>query len=148
MAESMFGICELETDSLIQNFPQIRSWAEKCWLDSGFPVDRMSEMLIALEEIYVNVCSHGYAGAPGPVKFQCYRVQDDSIIYKIKDWSGPFDVTKVDAPDIKSCLSDRKIGGLGVLLIKEMADEIEWSYEDHSNTLSLKFRSVLQNDKS
>ena len=148
MAESSFGICELEIDSLIQNFPQIRSWAEKCWLDSGFPVARMSEMLVALEEVYANVCSHGYAGAPGPVKFQCCRGQDNSIIYTIKDWSVPFDVAKADAPDIKSGLSDRKIGGLGVLLIKEMADEIEWSYEDHSNTLSLKFRLVLQNDKS
>ncbi len=148
MAESICGVGELETVSLVQNLDKIKSWAEQCWLDSGFPADKMSEMLLALEEAYANVCFHGYAGMPGPVRFQCYRGQDNSLIYKMTDWANPFDVTKVAAPDIKPPLADREIGGLGILLIREMADEIEWSHENHSNTLSLIFSFVPQNDKS
>lgn len=148
MTESTCVIDELETTSLIENLNMVKSWAEKCWLDSGFPADKMHGMLLAIEEAYANVCFHGYRDKPGPVKFQCCRGQDRSITYKITDWAGPFDVTQVATPDIKPPLADRKIGGLGVLLIREMADEIQWSYENGANTLSLKFGFILENSKS
>ncbi len=148
MSESTCATDELEITSLVQNLNQVKSWAEKCWLDSGFPADKMHGMLLAIEEVYANVCFHGYRNKPGPVKFQFFRGQDRSITYKITDWARPFDVTKVAAPDIKSPMADRKIGGLGVLLVREMADEIQWSYENGTNTLSLKFGFILENSKS
>ncbi|MGD9819103.1 MAG: ATP-binding protein, partial [Desulfomonilaceae bacterium] len=42
-------------------------------------------------------------------------------------------------PDTDQPLADRQIGGLGVLLIREMVDEIKWILKDGANMLTLIF---------
>lgn len=129
----------LEIGSVIENFGIIKEWAEKCWLDLGAPSDKMEKMLLAIEEAFANICFHGYKSKLGSVKLECLSENNDSIVYRITDWADLFDVTRVAAPDITLGLSERSVGGLGVLLIREMANEINWRSDNGANVLSLKF---------
>lgn len=147
MTELNDEVGELDTFALIENLEAIKDWAEKCWLDSGFQPDKMSAMILAIEEAFANVCFHAYRGESGPVKFKCLKYPDNSLVYKIYDWASPFDVIKAADPDTKALLGDRKIGGLGILMIKQMADQVDWEFQNNSNVLSLKFKFSDKRDK-
>ena len=38
-------------------------------------------------------------------------------------------------PDITRSAEERDIGGLGIFIVKKMADAIEYKYEEHKNIL-------------
>lgn len=129
----------LQTESRIENLPTVKDWAEECWLNSGFPTDRIDMMLLCIEEAFANVCLHGYKNIRGLIRLECSMDKKGSLIFKIIDWAAPFDVTQVAPPDTGIALRDRKIGGLGVMMVREMADEVHWNLENNANVLSLKF---------
>lgn len=129
----------LETKSVIENLREVTDWAEERWLESGGSKERLEEALLCLEEAFVNLCHHAYSGRPGPVRFEFLKDRKGFVVYRILDWSDEFDIRKLAHPDTTSGLLTRSIGGLGVMLIKEMADEVDWRLENDSNALSLKF---------
>lgn len=131
--------CSMETLSDIGNLEDIKNWATRCWLDLGEPSDKMNEMLLSIEEAFANICFHAYKSEPGPVRLECISDHKNTLTFTIMDWAEEFDVTQIAAPDTAMELSRRNIGGLGVLLIREMADEIDWRRENGFNALSLKF---------
>jgi anti-sigma regulatory factor (Ser/Thr protein kinase) len=59
------------------------------------------------------------------------------LIIEIIDSGMPFDMTSLPNPDITSDISERKIGGVGVFLIKKMVDEVQYRRENDQNILSL-----------
>lgn len=129
----------LETVSLIENLRAVTDWAERLWLETFGSRDRLEGMLLCIEEAFVNLCHHGYRGRPGPVRLECLKDRSVFIVYRILDWSEAFDITQLSQPDTTSGLGMRPIGGLGVMLMKEMADEVDWRLENDANALSLKF---------
>lgn len=56
-------------------------------------------------------------------------------------WPGrPFDPTEVGLPDVSAVLEDRKIGGLGLYLVRAFAHEIRYSWESELNVVLLERR--------
>ncbi|MBL7066986.1 MAG: ATP-binding protein [Candidatus Marinimicrobia bacterium] len=53
----------------------------------------------------------------------------------MEDDSNPYDPANAPTPDVNACLEDRKIGGLGIYLIKNMMDEIKHSTKNGKNKL-------------
>ncbi|MDD5169649.1 MAG: ATP-binding protein [Syntrophales bacterium] len=96
---------------------------------------------LALEEALVNVCRYAYQERTGDVEVRCLGVSDDRFLIEIIDSGIPFDVCSLPPPDLKSCIAERKIGGLGIHLIKKMATSIEYHRKDGFNILSLTFQA-------
>ena len=53
------------------------------------------------------------------------------------DTGRPFDPLQADDPDTKVPLSERKIGGLGIFVVKKMMDKVEYRRENDRNILTL-----------
>jgi len=47
-------------------------------------------------------------------------------------------VLLAEAPDITLSAEERKIGGLGIFLVKQMADEIDYEFSDGCNVLKVR----------
>ena len=59
------------------------------------------------------------------------------MVIQFLDHGKPFDpLAKEDADTSEEALMDR-IGGLGILLVKETMDEVSYSYEDGKNILTI-----------
>ncbi|MBU2549579.1 MAG: ATP-binding protein [Proteobacteria bacterium] len=101
---------------------------------------RRSKMIeLAVEEAIVNVINHAYTDAKGMLTMSASVDADRRLVLTIKDQGRPFDVSNVAEPDIGSGVESRKIGGLGVFFIRQVADEIRYAREDDSNVMTMVF---------
>lgn len=106
---------------------------------AGFPIKRIKEIELAAEEVLVNIFSYGYPGTKGDVSIEC-RVEDDlRLVLEISDNGVPFNILEVPNPDVTADISHRRVGGLGVFFVKEMADTARYRRKGGRNILTLIF---------
>jgi len=95
---------------------------------------------IALEEVLVNIINHAYQGEVGEIDL-AYEKQGDFITIIVRDHGIPFNPLEHKKEyDYSAPLEEREIGGLGIIMIKEFMDEIEYKRENEMNVLFLKKR--------
>lgn len=110
-----------------------------CGEAAHFPVQRIREMELALEEALVNIVRYAYPETGGDVTVSC-RVEDSRrVVLNISDGGIPFNVLEAPFPDLTADVDERKVGGLGVYLIKRMADEARYRRDGNRNLLELTF---------
>jgi len=93
-------------------------------------------MQLALEEACINIVQHGYRGTYGAILI-AIDFKEDRLIVTIEDDAPPFDPTKFEKPNFTANLGRRPIGGLGIHLMRSLADEIRYEFENGKNRLIL-----------
>jgi len=120
----------------LENLERWMNAVSECAREQGYDQKRISKIELALEEALVNICKYSYPEEPRNAEVSCK--QDNSrFIIEIVDSGIPFDMTSLPAPDITSSVEQRKIGGLGIFLIKKTVDEVEYRREGNFNILNL-----------
>lgn len=107
---------------------------------SGFSENARNRVRLAAEEALVNVILHAYPGAEGPVAVSWAKEAGPSLIIEIRDEGVPFDPLAVQDPDTGAGLEERKVGGLGIFFMREVADDLSYRREEKENVLTLVFR--------
>jgi anti-sigma regulatory factor (Ser/Thr protein kinase) len=110
---------------------------------AGFAIHRIKEIEVASEEVLVNIFNYAYPGMEGDVSITC-RAEDGRLILEFSDTGVPFNILNVPDPDVTADIFDRKVGGLGVFFVKEMADEALYRREGDRNVLMLIFSKHRQ----
>lgn len=92
----------------------------------------------AVGEAVTNVMKYAYSGKGGQITLTC-EMKDHSFVVIINDHGKPFDPNSVPPPDLDASLENRRVGGLGLYLMKKYMDEVTYSFrEDTGNTLTMK----------
>lgn len=93
---------------------------------------------MAVDEACTNVIKYAYEDAGGNITITC-DVKDNILIIVINDRGKPFDPHTVRPPDLESSLDQRRIGGLGIYLMKKFMDDVSYSFDQKKgNTLVMK----------
>jgi sigma-B regulation protein RsbU (phosphoserine phosphatase) len=93
---------------------------------------------LAVEEAVVNVIDYAYpAGVEGNVDV-CMMTDGQSLKIIITDSGVPFDPTLKEKIDISLSAEERQIGGVGIHLVREIMDSINYEHLNGHNTLTLK----------
>jgi serine/threonine-protein kinase RsbW len=100
--------------------------------DGDVPQAAAAPVLIACDEIVSNIVNHGGADASVEV---AVRVRDGQVDVEVLDGGAPFDPMAAAEPDTGLALEDRKVGGLGIYLVREMMDRIDYERRDGRNRL-------------
>ena len=98
--------------------------------------DLKNDLELALEETLVNIFSYACPEKTGYVDLSC-RMADGRLIILIEDEGLPFSMVSAKDPDITSDLLERKVGGLGVFLIKSLMDDVHYRRAGNRNLLEL-----------
>ena len=84
--------------------------------------------------------SHGYED--GLEHEICVRIshEDENMKVEVEDDGRPFNPLEAPPPDTGKPLTERQVGGLGIYLMREMMDEVEYRRENDKNLLVLKMK--------
>ena len=104
----------------------------------GVEMMMAKNLRLAIEEAVVNVMKYAYpVGTEGYVTVR--MMSDGHLLEVIIIDSGVFfDPTAKEKADINIPIQERQIGGLGILLVREMMDSINYERTDGKNVLTLK----------
>jgi serine/threonine-protein kinase RsbW len=95
---------------------------------------------LALEEIVLNVISHGYKGRDDQWITVEVTLRPDEITARVEDAAPPFNPLLLPAPDVTLPLEQRQPGGLGIHLSKKMLDGLQYTRVGGKNRLDLRKR--------
>jgi len=70
---------------------------------------------------------------------QCALKGRKKFVIEIRDKGIPFDSLSHPDPDITADIGNRETGGLGIFLIKKVADEVRYSRNGDMNVLTIVF---------
>ncbi len=101
----------------------------------GLPATLMHDVHLVLEEMACNIFSHGQVQGRDPALELLVSVDSDRLCLEFRDDGRAFDPLSQPAPDLDADIGDRPIGGLGVHLVRELAEEVAYSRDDHHNVL-------------
>ena len=94
-------------------------------------------MNLALEEAVTNVILYAYnKGTNGYVDIDVIQYED-TVKFILSDSGKPFDPTAVPDADVTLKAEDRKIGGLGIFLVRQIMDDVRYEYKNGRNILSM-----------
>lgn len=97
------------------------------------------QLQIAVEELFVNIASYAYAPGSGEAVIGCQVEQEPpSVTIQFRDWGKPFNPLAKEDADITLSAEDRKIGGLGIYMVKNSMDAVNYTYEDGQNILTIR----------
>ena len=109
----------------LDNLPALLDAAEQACLQAGASEDARHAVRLAVEEVSVNVMTHGYANeAPGPITLALDWAQAPLLTIDIIDRARLFDPADVPPPALDTGWDARPIGGLGWHLVRRMVDEV------------------------
>ena len=129
-------LLNIKLPAKLENLGRWMEAVSECAREQGFDQKKIGKIELALEEALVNICNYSYPEEPGDVEVNCQE-DDSRFIIEIIDSGNPFDMTSLPAPDLPSSIEERKIGGLGIFLIKRMVDEVRYRREGNFNILKL-----------
>src|SRR5262245_49078490 len=96
------------------------------------------DLNLAMEEILTNIISYGYTdNREHEVKVRL-SAQLGEVSVEIEDDGQPFNPLEAPEPDITKPLEERKIGGLGIHLVRNVMDGLEYKRQGERNLLTIK----------
>ena len=99
--------------------------------------DLIFNLNLALEEAVTNVIFYAYPKEEQKDIFISANMSDNILIFVLTDSGKEFDPTKVPDADITLSAEEREIGGLGIFLIRQIMDTVEYQRIDGKNVLSM-----------
>ena len=93
---------------------------------------------LALDEIVSNVIHYAWKDDSEQQLHVRVSRMENELTVEVEDDGGPFNPLEVSAPDITRPLEDRPIGGLGIHLVRQIMDSMEYRRHDGRNLLTMK----------
>ena len=116
----------------------IREFVAREARSAGLDEKEVYRVQLAADEAASNVMEHAYLGmTDGQIEISA-QVLDDAFQIVLRDQGRPFDPQEIDEPDIAAPLEERVVGGLGLLFMRKLMDELYFAYAPESgNTLTM-----------
>lgn len=118
--------------------PQIDAFLAEVCAAAGLGREACLRLTLLVEELFTNTVVHGHGGdSEAPVHLHC-DVSAGRIALTYEDTAPAHDpFARVVTPATDAAIEDRPIGGLGVLLVRAMAQQVEYRRVGDCNRISL-----------
>ena len=103
---------------------------------AGIDMALIASLNLALEEAATNVVLYAYEGGEGLVDIDAIY-NTDYLKFVITDSGIPFDPTQKEDADTTLSAEERPIGGLGIFLVRQIMDVVNYERIDGKNILTL-----------
>ncbi|MEN2283953.1 ATP-binding protein [Algoriphagus sp. SE2] len=95
------------------------------------------QLTLAVEEVCANLIIHSHhCNGLDQIKLEVQETPE-KLIFEITDKGKAFNLLDYEVPDLKKVVSEKRKGGLGIILVKTIMDEIEFESKKGKNTCRL-----------
>lgn len=121
-----------------QEISKIETFVEDIGEKMQLSMQVVMNINLALEEAIANIIMYAYSDVKNKDIILFATHKDNELIFLITDTGIPFDPTQVAEADTLAPLEERRVGGLGIMLIRKIMNEITYQRIDDTNQLVLK----------
>jgi len=127
---------ELTINADINEIPRVSAALEQVMQVYSFSNEEILDTQLAVEEAVTNVIMHGYDGRAGEIHVMC-QASRGIVEIQVEDNAPLFNPLSVPDPDFTAGIQDRRIGGLGIFLIRRVMDDVMYRNDKGKNILVL-----------
>ena len=129
---------KLEIEALNDNLDTVTEFIDELLEEAGCGMNTQLLVDLCVEEIFVNIASYAYAPDVGMAWITAEILQEPKRIrIAFSDTGMQYDPLANEDPDITLSAEERKIGGLGVFLVKKNMDSVRYEYTGGHNILTV-----------
>ena len=129
---------ELTVEASTENLSKVTAFVNGALDAEDCPVKTRMQIELAVEEIFVNIAHYAYAPEKGDATIRVELAEEPrSARITFIDRGKPYDPLAAADPDVSVPAEDRRIGGLGVFLVKKTMDDVQYAYRDGQNILTV-----------
>ena len=116
---------------------ELRSFLQRSLKAYGFSEVDRHQVTLAVEEVCTNLIIHSHASNPKEVIYLEVKELEKKLAIEITDKGDAFNLLEYEVPDLKKVIEEKRKGGIGILLVKKIMDEIEFESKNGKNTCRL-----------
>lgn len=120
------------------NLKDIRDFVSQVLNNHQVDGEEITRLVLAVDEVCSNLIIH--SNNENVCEFlEIFIVvkKNNGVTFEIKDKGIGFDISKYIEPALSDIVKTRRKGGLGLMLVNRIMDQVEWHSEADSNTCRL-----------
>ena len=122
-----------DIDTLAEVFDFVEQYSTKHAIDGSL----LFSIQFIIEELFTNMVKYNISDTQSDISIGLHR-NDRQLTIQLIDYDvDTFDITNVEEVDTTQPLQERKIGGLGIHLVKKMVDAIDYEYSNRQSKITL-----------
>ncbi len=131
---SLERVLKSDVASLVSATAELEAMLE----EAQVPHEVVYSCSLVLEEVFTNILRYAYADAGAhEIRFAA-RWTEDHVVLEFADDGRAFDPLAAKPPDLRIPPEERPIGGLGIHLVKKLAEAIEYERKGALNRLTVR----------
>lgn len=134
--QKLNSILKIKSDT--ENLSLIREFVLAHAVKNGFSDEVTNDIMLAADEAATNIMKHSYkSNSSGIIEVRVEIVGDEFEII-LKDKGRSFNPNDIPSPNMEKYFSEKRVGGLGLHLMRTLMDSVEYSAAESGNKLILK----------
>ena len=130
---------ELDILAVKENLVNVLAFVDEELEKAGCTMKAQLQIDMAVEEIFINIAMYAYSPETGPALIRVEVVENPlSVVLSFSDQGIPYDPLAKEDPDVTLSADERKVGGLGIFLVKKSMDDVTYEYKDGQNILTIR----------
>jgi serine/threonine-protein kinase RsbW len=126
---------EIEVRNDVAELERLNGFLNAFWTSNQLPKDALFDFNLVLEEIFTNVVFHGYQDEDEHAVYVGLTLEDGTVSLTVEDEGTPFNPLEAPDVDVNRPIGERRIGGLGIHLVRKLMDRLEYAREGNRNRL-------------
>jgi len=134
------GMSSIETSILnkIRDLARMPELVDRLAAEHRLAADVVYGMNVALDEMLSNIIKYGFADDGIHEINVRLSVFEATVVAEIEDDGQPFDPLELPAPDVDAPLEERKVGGLGIHIVRTLMSKVEYARIGGRNRLVMR----------
>lgn len=131
-------IRELTIKATAENIASVTEFVDELLEELECSVKIQTSIDIAIDELFGNIVHYAYKPNIGDVTILTEVIDEPlAVIITFIDKGIPYNPLTEPDPDITLSADERKVGGLGIYMVKKMMDSISYEHKDGKNILRI-----------
>lgn len=118
---------KLTIKSSTANLSTVRNFIKTSALECGFDEETTGKIILAVDEACTNIIKHAYNYSPDGDILVNVKFYNKKFSVIITDSGFPFDSSLIPEPNLEEYLKQKKVGGLGMFLMRKLMDQVKYS---------------------